>query len=112
MLSLNVEADPIEAMNLWISSGPQHAWYIAEKTPATPWEARIDELERIVASSGSRDERKKAFDEVQQIVVEQQPIIYLVTPDQSLRDRTRSERRPALRHAASVWWNVEWLRFD
>ncbi len=112
MLSLNVEADPIEALNLWISSGPQHAWYIAEKTPATPWEARVDQLERIVASSGSRDERKKAFDEVQQIVVEQQPIIYLVTPDQfcaiapGLKGAQPSVTPP------SVWWNVEWLRFD
>ena len=112
MLSVNVEADPIEALNLWMSSGPQHAWYIAEKTPATPWEARIDELEKIVASSGSRDARKKAFDEVQQIAVDQQPIVYLVTPDAlcaiapGLKGAMPSVAPP------SIWWNVEWLRFD
>ena len=51
------------------------------RSPATPWEARIDRLELVQASETSRDLRKKAFDEVQRIVVEQEPIIYLVNPD-------------------------------
>ncbi len=112
MLSVNVEGDPIESLNLWKSSGAQHAWYIAEKTPATPWEAHIDDLEKIVSSSGSRDARKKAFDEVQQIVVDQEPIVYLVTPDRL------SAIGPDLKGAQptvtppSVWWNVEWLHLE
>lgn len=112
MLSVNVEGDPIESLNLWKSSGAQHAWYIAEKTPATPWEARIDDLEKIVASSGSRDERKKAFDQVQQIVVDQEPIIYLVTPDRLCAIAPDLKGAQPTVTPPSVWWNVEWLRLE
>ena len=41
----NVELDPLEEKNIWLSSGAQHPWWPSQKTPATPWEARIDELE-------------------------------------------------------------------
>ncbi len=59
---------PIEETNVWLSSGPQHQWWPNQKTPATPWEARIDQLELKQSSDGSRDSRKKAIDEVQKIV--------------------------------------------
>jgi peptide/nickel transport system substrate-binding protein len=112
LLGLNLEVDPMEVMNVWESSGPQHAWWPNQKSPATPWEARIDELEKEQASSGSREVRKKAFDEVQQIAVEQEPIIYLVNPDYlcaiapSLKGAQPSVEPP------QVWWNVEWLHFE
>ncbi len=112
LLSINLETDPLEVMNVWMSSGDHHAWWLSEKSPATPWEARIDELEKIQASSGSRDVRKKAFDEVQRIAVEQEPIIYLVNPDSlcaispSLKGVQPSVTPP------SVWWNVEWLHLE
>ncbi len=101
LLSINIEADPLEAMNVWMSSGSHHAWWISEKSPATPWEARIDELEKFQASSGSRDARKKAFDEVQRIAVEQEPIIYLVNPDYLCAIAPRHKRRSAFGNAAS-----------
>ncbi|HEU5020692.1 MAG TPA: ABC transporter substrate-binding protein [Bryobacteraceae bacterium] len=112
LLSLNIEADPIEVMNLWLSSGDHHAWYLSEKTPATPWEARIDELERIQATSGSREVRKKAFDEVQKIAVEEEPIIYLVNPDALCAIAPNLKGAQPSVAPPSVWWNVEWLRFE
>jgi len=33
----NMEISPNEQLNVWLSSGPQHAWWPREKTPATPW---------------------------------------------------------------------------
>jgi peptide/nickel transport system substrate-binding protein len=108
----NVEIDPSEQMNIWLSSGAQHAWWPSEKSPATPWEAQIDTLELLQASESSRDLRKKAFDQVQRIAVDQEPIIYLVNPDYL------SAISPALRGVLPVvvppriLWNVEWLRLD
>ena len=67
----NTEIDPLGVMNVWLSSGAQHAWWPQQKTPVTPWEARIDKLELAQASQPSRALRKKAFDEVQRIAVEQ-----------------------------------------
>ncbi len=48
-------SDPMEQMNFWLSSGDQHQWWPRQKTPATPWEARIDQLELQQASEPSRD---------------------------------------------------------
>jgi len=77
----NMAEDPIDQMNVWLSSGPQHAWRPSQKSPSTPWEARIDRLVLAQASEPSRDLRRKAFNEVQKILVEQEPVIYLVNPD-------------------------------
>ena len=112
MLSIDIEADPMEAMNIWMSSGEHHAWWLSEKSPATPWEARIDELEKIQASSGSRDVRKKAFDEVQLIAEQQEPIIYLVNPDYLCAVAPRLKGPQPSVAPPQVWWNVEWLRLE
>lgn len=108
----NVEVDPLEEMNFWLSSGVQHPWWPAEKTPATPWEAEIDRLELAQSSEISRQERRKAIDEVQQIVSAQQPIVYLVNPDYLCA------WSPALRGVQpavatpQIFWNIEWLRLE
>ncbi len=112
LLGLNLEIDPLEVMNVWQSSGAAHAWWPNEKTPATPWEARIDELEKIQASSGSREARKQAFDEVQSIAVEQEPIIYLENPDYLCAIAPNLKGAQPSVAPPQVWWNVEWLRLE
>jgi peptide/nickel transport system substrate-binding protein len=77
----NMAEDPIDQMNVWLSSGPQHAWRPSQESPSTQWEARIDRLVLAQASEPSRDLRRKAFNEVQRILMEQEPVIYLVNPD-------------------------------
>jgi peptide/nickel transport system substrate-binding protein len=77
----NMAEDPNDQMTVWLSSGPQHAWWPSQKSPATDWEARIDRLILTQASEPSRDLRRKAFNEVQRILVEQEPVIYLLNPD-------------------------------
>jgi len=76
-----VAVDPNDQMNFWLSSGQQHAWWPSQKSPVTTWEARIDQLVLSQASDPSRDSRRKAFNEVQQILVDQEPVIYLVNPE-------------------------------
>jgi peptide/nickel transport system substrate-binding protein len=77
----NVAVDPIEQMSVWLSSGAQHAWWPSQKSPSTIWEARIDQLALAQASEPSRDLRRKAFYEVQRILMREEPVIYLVNPD-------------------------------
>jgi peptide/nickel transport system substrate-binding protein len=77
----NVDPDPNAMMNLWLSSSPNHQWNPSEKTPATPWEAQIDKEMQLQATSPQTSVRKKAIDDVQQIVADQQPFIYLVYPN-------------------------------
>ncbi len=108
----NIEIDPDAQMNVWLSSGAMHAWYPAQRSPATPWEARIDQLELAQASEPSRDARKKAFDEVQKILVEQEPIIYLVNPDYLVATSPALGGAQPSAAPPQVLWNVEWLRLD
>ncbi|HEY6372366.1 MAG TPA: ABC transporter substrate-binding protein [Candidatus Sulfotelmatobacter sp.] len=74
----NVGLDPSEQMNVWLSSSENHQWNPSEKSPETAWEAEIDKLMRVQASSADPKKRKESFDRVQEIAVEQAPFIYLV----------------------------------
>jgi peptide/nickel transport system substrate-binding protein len=108
----NVEIDPMEQMNVWLSSGAEHAWWPLQKTPAMPWEARIDQLELRQASEPSRPLRKKAFDEVQRIVVEQEPIIYLVNPDYLTAISPSLRGVQPVTSPPQILWNVEYLKLE
>ena len=105
----NVDEDPLEEMNVWLSSGPHHAWWPQEKSPATPWEARIDQLELAQASEGSRTQRKKLMDEMQEIVAAQEPIIYLVNPDYLYALSLRIHGAKPGIAPPQLLWNIEWL---
>jgi peptide/nickel transport system substrate-binding protein len=74
----NVDLDPNSEMNVWLSSSENHQWNPQQKTPETPWEAEIDRLMRAQASTSDPKKRKEAFDRVQEIVVEQEPFIFLI----------------------------------
>jgi peptide/nickel transport system substrate-binding protein len=78
---VNTDLDPNGQMNVWLSTGENHQWNPSQKTPATAWEAEIDKLMREQASAATEKERKAKFDQVQQIVAEQQPFIYLINKD-------------------------------
>jgi peptide/nickel transport system substrate-binding protein len=65
-------------MNVWLSSSENHQWNPQQKTPETPWEAEIDRLMRLQASTSDAKKRKEAFDRVQEIVVEETPFIFLI----------------------------------
>jgi peptide/nickel transport system substrate-binding protein len=108
----SVQTEPTEQMNVWLSFGAQHAWWPMEKSPATPWEARIDQLELAQASDPSRAARKKAMDELQKIVVEQEPIIYLVNPDYLAAISPALKGTQPVAAPPQILWNVESLRIE
>lgn len=106
----NVELDPNAQMNIWMSSSTHHAWNPGQKKPTTAWEAEIDDLMKKQATAASTRARKVAFDRVQDIVSDQEPILYLVHPNvlvavsNSVRNAAPSALPPHL------YWNVEHLR--
>lgn len=106
---LNDELDANAQMTVWPSSAAQHAWYPNQKTPATPWEAEIDKLMQQQASSMDPQRRKAAWDRVQQIAWDEEPIIYLVTKNilagvsPAVRNADPSVLRP------QTYWNIEYL---
>jgi peptide/nickel transport system substrate-binding protein len=74
----NVDLDPDGQMNVWLSSASNHQWNPNQSSPATPWEAEIDRLMRAQNAEMVRAKRKAYFDQVQQIVWQQAPFLYLV----------------------------------
>ncbi len=105
----NVDADPNEMMNIWLSSSDNHQWDPAEKTPATAWEAEIDKEMKLQATSRSDAVRRAAVDRVQQIVADEEPFIYLVYPNVLVGISPRLEGvQPAVLEP-ELWWNAEEL---
>jgi len=105
----NVDLDPNGEMNVWLSSAENHQWNPQQKTPDTTWEAEIDRLMRVQASATDPRLRKQAFDRVQEIVVEEEPFIFLINKN------SLSAVSPAVHGAAPVilspqtFWNAERL---
>lgn len=74
---INVDPDPNGQMNIWLSSGANHPWNPREPQPATPWEAEIDRLMQAQSAAPDPARRKALFDRVQEIVMDQAPVLYL-----------------------------------
>jgi peptide/nickel transport system substrate-binding protein len=104
--------DPSWGMDMIKSSGFSHAWFPHEKTPSTDWEARMDDLMDAQMKTLDFSERKKDYDEVQEILGEQVPMIYTVTPLVSAAIRSNiGNVRPAPLSGYNTTWNVEELYF-
>ena len=110
MLGLtNVDLDPNEQMNVWLSSAENHQWNPQQKSPATAWEGEIDRLMRAQAASADAKKRKESFDRVQEIVVEHEPFIYLINKNALSAISTAVEdASPVILHP-QTFWNAERL---
>jgi len=101
------DTDPSSGMSVWLSTGRMHQWYPNQPEPATDWEARIDELMNLQMTTLDRDLRKAYFDEVQYIISDMAPYIYIVTPEVFVAYRTsfKNMQPSILRHR--LLWNIE-----
>lgn len=104
----NLSPTPEATRDVWRSSSPTHTWNPSEKTPATPWEAELDRQWSILDGSTDFAVRKRAFDRVQQIVADEEPILPLV-----YRNRVSGISPHVTGLELSVlappWWNLEEL---
>ena len=101
-----LRTDPDPAMNLdfWFSRGSAHVWNISERSAATEWERRIDELmsRQIAASEGV--ERKRLYDDVQRTFGEHLPIVFFAAPRVYIAASSRTANlQPAVRRPQLLW---------
>lgn len=110
LLSLaEADADPNVDMNVWLSSGGTHLWNPQQKSPATAWEAEIDGLMRKQIVTRNYAERKPLFDRVQELLMENLPLIPLVSPHILVGAKKGLENfRPAVLEHYTLW-NIEEL---
>jgi peptide/nickel transport system substrate-binding protein len=103
------DADPNSDLNVWLSSGGTHLWNPSQAHPSTPWEAEIDRLMEQQLSTPGYDQRKKLYDRVQEILAENQPMIFLASPDILVGAKNSiANFHPAVLEPYALW-NVEQL---
>jgi peptide/nickel transport system substrate-binding protein len=103
------DADPTSHVNILSSNGSGHWWHPQQAKPATAWEARIDELMKQQVVTLEPVARKRLFDEVQAIMAEEQPLIFLAARHLLVGAKTNiGNLKPALL-PDFVLWNSEEL---
>ncbi|HUF46581.1 MAG TPA: ABC transporter substrate-binding protein [Vicinamibacterales bacterium] len=101
--------DPARSMEFWLSSGSFHFWNASQSTPATSWEAHIDDLMRQQATTLDHAERQRLFAEAQRTLAEHLPILYFAAPQVTYATSARVEgARPSVLQPA-ILWNAETL---
>ena len=85
--------DPHGGITLWHSGEALHLWHPNQSSPATEWEAEIDELYVKASQEFDRGTRVGYYQRAQEIIAENVPVIYT----------TQSERISAVRN---VFGNV------
>src|SRR5690606_41033125 len=96
--------DPAFSVGFWMSNGPFHLWNPGQPSPATEWEARIDDLMRRQIAAPTLEERQQLFAEVQRIFGEELPAIYFAAPKVTLAISPRVRNaRPAIQAPQLLW---------
>jgi peptide/nickel transport system substrate-binding protein len=104
---VNGDVDPTPEMGLWRSSGEMHLWDMGEKTPATSWEAELDKLMESQMTTTDYATRKKLYDRVQEIVAQNLPLVFLLSPDILVGSQsTVGNFRPGILDPYALW-NVD-----
>jgi peptide/nickel transport system substrate-binding protein len=106
---VSFDADPNSDLNVWLSSGGTHLWNPSQAHPATTWEAEMDHLMEQQLSATTYEQRKKLYDRVQEILAENQPMIFLASPHilAGAKDTVGNFHAAVLE--PYVLWNVEQL---
>ncbi|MGC1104967.1 MAG: ABC transporter substrate-binding protein [Candidatus Acidiferrales bacterium] len=103
------DADPTSETNVWLSTGGTHLWDLTESKPATPWEAQMDQLmnQQLITLNYAR--RKHLYDQVQEIVAQDLPVICLASPHILIGAKDRiGNFHPAIL-APYALWNIDEL---
>lgn len=78
LIALGTNYWPTQGSNVWPSDGNLHLWHPLQEEPATDWEARVDYLYNEGSYTVETDKAAVIWNEYQNIILEQLPVIYLV----------------------------------
>ena len=108
-MRLLADPDPATNLDFWLSSGSAHVWNREQKTPATPWEAQIDELMTQQASSLDDDTRRSLFNNVQLVMAENLPMLTFAAPRMFAAHTTRVRGVVPSVMRPPILWNADSL---
>ncbi len=101
------DPDPSSGMSVWLSSGRMHQWNPNQSEPATDWEARVNELMKLQITTLDRKKRKEYYDEVQYIISDMAPYIYIVIPQIFVAISNKYENLVPTIMRHRLLWNIE-----
>lgn len=78
ILGLTGGIEPHFGKNVWVSDGQLHLWHPKQKAPYTKWEKRMNEIFSAGVQELNEDKRKILYDEWQEIVAQELPVIHTV----------------------------------
>lgn len=112
LMNLDFPIEPADYLNVLLSNRSMHIWSPLQGRPASPWEARIDELMMEQIRTLDLERRREMFRQVQQILAEQQPLIPLVNRDVLVAHRSSLRGLDPANVFPYALWNVWELWFE
>ncbi len=98
------DTDPSGLMEFWLSSGRFHLWNPAQSSPATAWEAEIDDLMMRQLKLTDPRARRALVVQAQQIVDRELPVIVFAVPRVYVATSRRlTHVRPGLLSPHVLW---------
>lgn len=101
--------DPAFAEEMWMSTGLFHFWNPRQASPATPWEAAIDDAMRKQARTMDRTERHALFATAQRTLAEHVPILYFAAQKVSVATSARLHGAQPVVIKPPILWDAEEL---
>jgi peptide/nickel transport system substrate-binding protein len=102
-----VPPSPQNGQNVWRSAGESHNWFVRQQKPATPQEARIDQLLDQMLTNQDRQAQKTAWKEVENIINDQAWFIYLPILKIKLPVSNRFGNLQPSIMAHRIIWNID-----
>jgi peptide/nickel transport system substrate-binding protein len=103
------DADPNTEMNVLLSGGQAHLWRLRSRSGPEQWEEQVDQLMKEQMTALDPTRRKQIFDRVQEIIWQQQPVVFLLSPNILAGANNRvGNFRPAVLSSYTLW-NAEQL---
>lgn len=112
IIGLTGTFDPNGGSNVWLSTGNLHMWYPMQETPATEWEARIDEVWVEAQRAMDPEVRREWYYEYQDIVAENAPPLFYTVASQmnvAVRDHLRNASPDLVGGSIGSAWNFIWI---
>jgi peptide/nickel transport system substrate-binding protein len=101
--------DPARHVDFWTSRGGFHVWRPRQTTPATSWEARIDDLMAKQSTTLDDAERRRLFNDARKVLAEEQPALYFAAPRVILATSARVQGVKPSVLSPNILWNAEGL---
>ena len=111
MIGFTGGGDPSGGKAIYRSDGFLHLWNPRQKTPATNWEKRVDEIMDLQEIELNPEKRQKLIFDMQEIFAKELPLLYLTTPMSysGILKKWNNVRIPPI---GSVIWNLDELYTD